>query len=558
MGSSVAPTSSSANKSASILPNTNDNTSMMPLPTEVFFNIFSFFITFKDVHSFLLTSRHFYEIASNLPFWKESLERFRPFFVVSLDSKNPRDECARIVKREKNIKINITTGYSEKTTKKIDKKIRIETAAILAGGMGIWEVHFLRVQKHKAYFWCQDKNSIEVWDMKNAKHLGIFIQGVELVTFFEEDEAKGKAYIGHSTGLITIWKHKGIKPDKAWTGHTDAITHGILDKRHERFYSSSKDGTVKMWDVENEPFLMCSFDFGQPVEKFDIQNNQLYAGLNDGSTVEWDSNKNAPSSISLQTFDKLFVDNKKIIAIKDMVIFSDADKGIVAQDLTTKNCIVIDPKLSQKEIQLVGMYEGCLFAIIHPLDIFFDNPTDTHLSVTCSFPFKVYDFNLPRFEFDISRFNVESLEENRSILKEMLFADYDDRNREIESIAKKLHPHFQERLKQYAFKHHGSFTFSKYVMECVQREVCLELLLHCLCDDEPYKIIQIMSELENINFSQQAQEKANQMKEEKWRKMQSILASTASLEHKKRAVIDYFNFFLKQWGPDLSLPETSL
>ncbi len=99
----------------------------------------------------------------------------------------------------------------------------------------------------------------------------------------------------------------------------------------------------------------------------------------------------------------------------------------------------------------------------------------------------------------LSSYNAKVLEENLSIIGQLAHAEHHHQAEEMEKLFNQLHPDFQERMRQHAYRCSGTFQWTKEPILHVQTEICVELLLDRIHTGDEKRVNELLDQLKWID-----------------------------------------------------------
>ena len=166
---------------------------------------------------------------------------------------------------------------------------------------------------------------------------------------------------------------------------------------------------------------------------------------------------------------------------------------------------------------------------------------------------KIWDFNNP----SLSPYSQQILEENLDILGKMTHAEFIQQPEVVKELAKKLHPDFQERLKQHAYKVQAPFCCSAAVILRVQTEVCVEALLDAIHREDDDKVSQLLHQLvwihsKNTQIYEILWNICDKPELDRWGEY-AFHQGWAPPSKKEQAVMAFKQVLKDRWGEDVPL-----
>ncbi len=255
-------------------------------------------------------------------------------------------------------------------------------------------------------------------------------------------------------------------------------------------FTGSSDREIKIWDVSDLQNVHCIQTLQGPNEDHTheiscllVHKDRLFAGLHNSQVKVWDiSDVNQAKCIQTFNFSRYAVD----IQVSRGCLFVGLRDGTVEilDSNTWKSLRTIKPIKSSTSFQVV---ENRLLAGGGNRD-----------------PIKIWDFCLSQ----ISPYTLSQLEENLKILGEMATLehrqDYDGLVKLIETAEKELHPDFQQRIEEcaksivFSSSPGASKQIGKEVILQVQAELCVEIMLHSIRNQNWERVHQLLDQLQFI------------------------------------------------------------
>src|SRR6267154_3250702 len=142
----------------------------------------------------------------------------------------------------------------------------------------------------------------------------------------------------------------------------------------------------------------------------------------------------------------------------------------------------------------------------------------------------------------------------------MAHAEYMHQPEIVEELAKKLHPDFQQRLKQHSYKIGSLFSCSPAVILRVQTEVCVGALLDAIHDEDHERVSGLLKQLiwidpQNTKIYELLWQVCGKMKFDRWGEyaFHNQHGCFASLLQKNQAAVKFKQSLKEKWGEDLPL-----
>ncbi len=521
--------------------------SLDSVPFDILHCIFSF-IPKKAIHSLFLTDKRISDFISNhQPLWDNFLSSHFPFhFPFPISIPDAKGTYKQIKAQEKNI---FKKQFREDTSKSHNDRdvtsIIVHETTVLSGSDDTIKVKDLQTGKEQ---WIRVDHQVDCIAIHEALLCSGSCDSGPIIVLNLKNGKKLLTLEGHQSGVSCLAIHNGRlisgsrdKSIKIWDLESGKELHS-WDQAHEEeircifvqgdiLYSSEFNGvTIKAWDLgsKKELFTLNTLsESGDYIHCMEVRGNTLFSGhesgrikmwnLSDRKLVkEWPAHKNAVRSF----------------AVLGNILFSVSRNTIISAYDLENNRTVFDLEAHEDWISSLALQEGVLYSGS------FDGKV------------KVWDFNFP----SRSLYDAKTLQENLSLLETVSHAE----------DALKLHPDFQERLRQHGFKLYGSFQITNEVVERVRTELLLELLLDRLHAEDQEKVSEILIQLEKIDpddtdyslywyLEDQILPDYSDYPhpgEDAFHGLQDV---TASLEQKETAVLRFKKDLQAHWGPDLPL-----
>jgi hypothetical protein len=515
------------------------------VPNDILHCIFSL-LPKKAIHSLLLTDKRISEfISTHQPLWQNLLPLHYPFhFPFPVSIPDASGTYKQIQAQEKNIrkKNKFRKDVFEGHTKAVTSLATQGTNLISGSHDKTIKVRDLKTGKERTI---HVDHQIDCFAMHGNLLCSGSYDGGPIIVFNWKTREKLFTLEGHQDGVRGLAIHKGrlisCSPDKSikiWDLESGKALHS-WDKAHEKevraifvqgdiLYSSGNDGTLKAWDLNSKTELfnlntLTGFDYGDWPNCIEVRGNTLFTGHDKGWVKIWDLTdrklvKEWPAHRS----------TVKSFAVLGNILFSASyDNTVCGHDLENGDRVFLSLFL-KGSVTSLSLQNGVLYSGSFDKTI-----------INC-------DFNFP----SRTPYDAKTLQETLSLL-------------EHPEEALKLHPDFQERLRQHGFKLYGSFKITAEVIARVRTEVLLELLLDRLHAEDQKIVSEILRQLEKIDH-----DKENSLYWYLWDQIFSRYRGcpeageeafhgseyfTATLEQKEKAVFKFKQDLKVHWGPDLPL-----
>jgi WD40 repeat protein len=320
---------------------------------------------------------------------------------------------------------------------------------------------------HEGHLISASSDSIKVWD---------HISGEALKTFTDHPNSidrilmhKGQLIATLSDYTIKIWDPISGEVLKTLAGHRnrirDILVHG------NQLISASDDCTIKIWNLDSREEFKTLIGHQSSIRCILVCGNQLISASDDCTIKIWDLR----TGKELQTLE----DHKNrvtCILVYGRQLISASNYTIKIWDLN-----------SGKEIKTLvdrgpENDAGINTILMH---------RDRLISASAN-TIEIWDFSFS----PLSSYSKQVVEENLVILGKMAQAGLTE---EVEGLAKTLDPDFMQRLILHAFNLGTPSPYSAPVILRVQTEVCVEVLLHAIHDEDQERVSHLLNQLVTID-----------------------------------------------------------
>ena len=430
--------------------------SLNAVPYDVLHCIFSL-LPKKAIQSLFLTDKRICDfISTHQPLWQNLLPSHFPFhFPFPVSIPDASGTYKQIQAQEKNLRKNKLRKDAFKGHTQAVNSVATQGTNLISGSRDqTIKVRDLKTGKEKSIRVDHEVNCVAIHG--DLLCSGSYDSGPIIVLNWKSGE-KQFTLEGHQSGVRALTIHNGRlisgstdRSIKLWDLESGKELHN-WDKAHETeirsifvqgdiLYSCSLDGKLKAWDLNSKTELftlntLTGFDNGDWVNCIEVRGNTLFTGHDKGWVKIWDLTdrklvKEWPAHNS----------SVKSLAILGNILFTASnDQTICAHDLEDGGRV---PKLEDHTnwVTSLAIENGVLYSGS------FDATT------------KVWDFNFP----SRTPYDAKTLQETLSLL---------ENPQQENALTLKLHPDFQERLRQHGFKLYGSFKITTEVIARVRTEV---------------------------------------------------------------------------------------
>jgi WD40 repeat protein len=555
------------------------------LPKDIF-QLFCPYLRVYDLVQLGTANRHLYsQIFLNPPLWNIFLRKCFPSSCVDsqLGGKEPLDLYKHLTRAEHNMragkyKFQMLAGHrgcinsllvhgdwlisasSDRTIKIWNLKSRKELKTLVGH---LDSVDSLLIHGKQLISTSID-HIIKIWDLDNGKVLQTLRGHQKWINtlLMHEDQL-----ISASSDCIKVWDLESGEELKTFTDHQNSIG-GILMHKGQLIAELS-DFTIKRWDFKSGEVLQTLAGHRNCIRNILAHGNQLISASDDCTIKIWnlDSREEFKTLIGHQsTIRCILVHGNRLISASDdcTIKIWDLETGKELQTLeghqtNIRNILVHGNLLisaSSYTIKIWDLNNGKEVTTLvdtGPGDDAWINTILMHrgqlFSASVS-TIEIWDFSFS----PLSSYSKQVVEENLVILGKMAHAAFPQQ----EGLAEKLDPDFMQRLVLHAFNLGAPSPYSAPVILRVQTEVCVEVLLHAIHDEDQERVSDLLNQLVTIDV--QNTEIYNLLWEvcgsdygEEWGEYAfHNKEGLASVSQKERATLAFKEHLEKRWNVNIS------
>jgi len=325
---------------------------------------------------------------------------------------------------------------------------------------------------------------IKVWDLNSGNEVQTLADYSDKIHHMLVDD-KDRLISITETGTMKIWDlESGEEVHSFYHGPVEIIAKPIVHGKHlisgSRVSTISRAYAVKIWDLDDRQEVQNLFHLRDVTNIFIHEGKLISTDRLSIRIWDWNNVITSPYLQHDQPVD-LLPDNEveivQVVRQDNLLISALKDGSIKTWDLNSGKIIqtLKDPQHKVRRLLAHG---------------------DRLISVSDRDTIKLLDFTFP----PLSTYPKQVVEDNLTILGVMAHAQSTGRYKEVEKLAETLDPNFKQCLILHALKVGNPPTYSASVILRVQTEVCVEILLHAIHDEDQERVSHLLYQLVTIDF----------------------------------------------------------